>query len=180
MWYTKIWESHSRVVNTLDLWSIYYSNIIGRYNDDRDSCGTARTGRLYTSSNDQVIDSNHPYYYPDINISLTLDVTTPGRSLLRFAQDAKKWHCYNACYIYRHNQLHLITIRNVERGQKLIIPKGTAHWQGQEDGLLFEHAYVAEYQGGGDRHEEPAAYLEASKFTHICSNGNLTLSKRGK
>ena len=79
MWYTKIWESHSRVVNTLDLWSIYNSNIIGRNNDDRDSCGTARTGRLHTSSNDQVRDSNHSYYYPDINISLTLDVTTPGR-----------------------------------------------------------------------------------------------------
>jgi hypothetical protein len=65
-----------------------------------------------------------------------------------------------------------MTNRSVERDQKLIIPKGAAHWQGQEDGLLYEHAYVAEYQGGGDHYKQPTAYLEASKFTHICSNGN--------
>ena len=77
-----------------------------------------------------------------------LDVTTPGSCLLRYAQDTKKWNRYNACYIYRHNQLHLITIRDVEKGEKLIIPKGAAHWQGHEDGLLYEHGYVAEYQEG--------------------------------
>jgi hypothetical protein len=95
------------------------------------------------------ITSYHPYQYPDINLGLTLDVTSPGSCLLRYAQDTKQWNRYNSCYIYRHNQLHLVTIRDVEKGEKLILPKGAAHWQGHEDGLLYEYAYVAEHRGGG-------------------------------
>ena len=37
----------------------------------------------------------------------------------------------------------------MEKGEKLILPKGVAHWQGHEDGLLYEYAYVAEHQAGG-------------------------------
>ena len=77
-------------------------------------------------------------------------MTSPGSCLLRYAQDTKQWNRYNSCYIYRHNQLHLITIRDVEKGGKLILPKGAAHWQGHEDGLLYEYAYVADHQGGGN------------------------------
>jgi hypothetical protein len=44
----------------------------------------------------------------------------------------------------------LITIRDVEKGEKLILPKGATHWQGHEDGLLYEYAYVADHQGGGN------------------------------
>ena len=95
------------------------------------------------------ITSYHPYQYPDINLGLTLDVTSPGRCILRYAQDTKQWNRYNSCYIYRHNQLHLVTIRDVEKGEKLILPKGAAHWQGHDDGLLYEYAYVAEHRGGG-------------------------------
>jgi hypothetical protein len=82
-------------------------------------------------------DSYHPFQYPDMNHNVTLDVTTPGGSLLRYAQDGKNWNLYNACYVYRQNQLHLLTVRNVERGEKLILPKGSAHWQGNEEGLLL-------------------------------------------
>ena len=95
------------------------------------------------------ITSYHPYQYPDINLGLTLDVTSPGSCLLRYAQDTKQWNRYNSCNIYRHNQLHLITIRDVEKGEKLVLPKEAAHWQGHEDGLLYEYAYVAEHRGGG-------------------------------
>ena len=69
-----------------------------------------------------------------MNLNVTLDVTTPEGSLLRYAQDGKNWNRYNACYVYRHNQLHLLTIRNVERGEKLTLSKGAAHWQGNEEG----------------------------------------------
>jgi hypothetical protein len=34
----------------------------------------------------------------------------------------------------------------VEKGENLIIPKKAAHWQRHEDELLYEHAFVAEYQ----------------------------------
>ena len=95
------------------------------------------------------LDLYHPYQYPDINLGLSLDVTTPCSCLLRYAQDTKQWNRYNSCYIYRHNQLHLITIRDVEKGVKLILPKGAAHWQGYVDGLLYEYGYVAEHQEGG-------------------------------
>jgi hypothetical protein len=86
------------------------------------------------------VNTYHPYYYPDINLNLLLDVTTAGGSALRYAQDFKQWHRYNACYIYRYNQLHLITIRHVERGERLTVPKGASHWQGHEEGLLYEFA----------------------------------------
>ena len=46
-------------------------------------------------------------------------------------------------------QYHLITIRDVAKGEKLILPKGAAHWQGHEDELLYEHAFVAKYQAEG-------------------------------
>ena len=85
-----------------------------------------------------------------MNLNVTLDVTTPGGSLLRYAKDGKDWNRYNACYVYRHNQLHLITIRNVERGEKLILPKGAAHCQGTEEGLLYEFAYEMEPITGGE------------------------------
>jgi hypothetical protein len=61
------------------------------------------------------LTSYHPYQYPDINLRLTLDVTSLGSCLLRYAQNTKQWNRYNSCYIYHHNQLHLITIRDVER-----------------------------------------------------------------
>ena len=35
------------------------------------------------------LNTYHPYQYPDINLGLTLDVTTPGSCLLRYAQDTK-------------------------------------------------------------------------------------------
>ena len=73
------------------------------------------------------MDLHHPFQYPDMNLNVTLDVTTLGGSLLRYAKDGKNWNRYNACYVYRRNQLHLLTIRNVERGEKLILPKGAAH-----------------------------------------------------
>jgi hypothetical protein len=63
------------------------------------------------------MDTYHPFQYPDMNLNVTLDVTTPGGSLLRYAKDGKNWNRYNACYVYRQNQLHLLTIRNVERGE---------------------------------------------------------------
>ena len=109
---------------------------------------TTRRDCLKSSQSDLI--SYQPYQYPDINLGLTLDVTSPGSCLLRYAQDTKQWNRYNSCYIYRHNQLHLITIRDVEKGEKLILPKEAAHWQGHEDGLLYEYAYVAEHQGGGN------------------------------
>jgi hypothetical protein len=74
-------------------------------------------------------------------------VTTPGGSLLRYAQDGKNWN--RCCYVFRQNQLHLLTIRNVERGEKLILPKGVAHWQGNGEGLLYEYAYEMEPKKGG-------------------------------
>jgi hypothetical protein len=37
-------------------------------------------------------DSHHPFQYPDMNLKVTLDVTTPGGSLLRYAQDGKNWN----------------------------------------------------------------------------------------
>ena len=38
----------------------------------------------------------------------------------------------------------------MERGEKLILPKGAAHWQGNEEGLLYEYAYEMEpIKGGG-------------------------------
>ena len=92
---------------------------------------------------------HHPFQYPDMNLNETLDVTTSGGSLLRYATDGKSWNRYNACYVYRHKQLHLVTIRNVERGEKLILPKGAAHWQGSEEGLLYEYAYATEHKTGG-------------------------------
>ena len=95
------------------------------------------------------LDIYHPFQYPDLNLNVTLDVTTPGGSLLRYAQDGKNWNRYNACYVYRHHQLNLITIRNVERGEKLLLPKGAAHWQGHEEGLLHEYTYAVEPQKGG-------------------------------
>ena len=76
-------------------------------------------------------------------------MTTSGGSLLRYATDGKNWNRYNACYVYRHNQLHLLTIRNVERGEKLILPKGAAHRQGSEEGLLYKYAYETEHIKGG-------------------------------
>ena len=85
-----------------------------------------------------------------MNLNVTLDVTTPGGSLLRYAKDGKSWNRYNACYVYRQNQLHLLTIQNVERCEKLILPKGAAHWQGNEEGLLYEYAYETESIKGGD------------------------------
>jgi hypothetical protein len=91
---------------------------------------------------------HHPYQYPDMNLNETLDVTTSGGSLLRYASDGKNWNRYNACYVYRHQQLHLVTTRNVERGEKLILPKGAAHWQGSEEGLLYEYAYATEHKLG--------------------------------
>jgi hypothetical protein len=54
------------------------------------------------------------------------------------------------CYIYRQNQLHLLTIRDVERGEKLILPEGVAHWQGNEEGLLIEYVYETEHIKEGD------------------------------
>ena len=36
----------------------------------------------------------------------------------------------------------------MERGEKLILPKGAAHWQGNEEGLLYEYAYATEYKKG--------------------------------
>jgi hypothetical protein len=77
-------------------------------------------------------------------------VTTRDGSLLRYVQDGKNWNRFNACYIYRHNQLYLLTIRKVERGEELVLPKGAAHWQGQEEGLLYEYTYEAETHRGGD------------------------------
>ena len=62
-----------------------------------------------------------------MNLYVALDVTTPGVCLLRYAKDGKNWNRYNACYVCRQTQQHLITIRNVERGEKLILPKGAAH-----------------------------------------------------
>jgi hypothetical protein len=72
-----------------------------------------------------------------MRLNVTLDVTTLGGSLLRYAQYGKNWNRYNACYLYRHTQLHLITIRNVERREKLILPKEAAHWQGNEEAQLY-------------------------------------------
>ena len=95
------------------------------------------------------LDAYHPFQYPDLNLNVTLDVTTPGGSLLRYAQNGKNWNRYNACYVYRHHQLQLITIRDVERGEKLLLPKGAAHWQGHEEGLLYEYAYAMEPKKGG-------------------------------
>ena len=43
----------------------------------------------------------------------------------------------------------MITIRDVEKGEKLILPKGAAHWQENENELLYEYGYVAEHQAGG-------------------------------
>ena len=94
------------------------------------------------------MDLHHSFQYPDMNLNVTLDVTTSGGSLLRYATDGKNWNRYNACYVYRHNQLHLLTIRNVGRGEKLLLPKGAAHWQGNEEGLLYEYAYATEYKKG--------------------------------
>ena len=37
----------------------------------------------------------------------------------------------------------------MERGEKLILPKGAAHWHGSEEGLLYEYAYETEYKKGG-------------------------------
>ena len=76
-------------------------------------------------------------------------MTTPGGSLLKYAQDGEDWNRYKACYVYRHNQIHLLTIRYVERGEELILPKGVAHWQGYEEGLLYEYAYETEHIKGG-------------------------------
>ena len=70
------------------------------------------------------MDTYHPFQYQKMNLNVTLDVTTPGGSLLRYAKDGKSWNRYNACYVYRQTQLHLLTIRNVERGEKLIFPIG--------------------------------------------------------
>jgi hypothetical protein len=95
------------------------------------------------------LDTYHPFQYPDLNLNVTLDVTTSGGSLLRYAKGGKDWNRYNACYVYRQNQLHLLTIRNVERGEKLILPKGAAHWQENEEGLLYEYAYEMKLIKGG-------------------------------
>ena len=103
--------------------------------------------KIHRSQSD--LDSYHQYQYPDINLGLTLDVTTSDSCLLRYAQVTKQWNCYISCYIYRPNQLHLITNRGVEKGDKLKLPKRAAHWQRHENGLLYEYAYVAEYQAGG-------------------------------
>ena len=84
-----------------------------------------------------------------MNLNKTLDVTTSGGSLLRYATDGKNWNRYNACYVYLHNQLHLLTIRNVDRGEKLLLPKGAAHWQGSEERLIYEYAYATEHKKGG-------------------------------
>jgi hypothetical protein len=84
-----------------------------------------------------------------LNLNVTLDVTTPGGSLLRYAQDGKNWNRYSACCVYRHHQLQLVTIRSVERGKNLILPKGAAHWQGHEEGLLYEYTYAMEPKKGG-------------------------------
>ena len=35
---------------------------------------------------------HHPFQYPDINLNVTLDVTTSGGSLLRYATDGKNWN----------------------------------------------------------------------------------------
>ena len=37
----------------------------------------------------------------------------------------------------------------MERGEKLILPKGAAHWLGSEEGLLYEYAYAMEHKTGG-------------------------------
>ena len=37
----------------------------------------------------------------------------------------------------------------MERGEKLLLPKGAAHWQGHEEGLLYEYAYAMEPKKGG-------------------------------
>ena len=37
----------------------------------------------------------------------------------------------------------------MEKGEKLILPKGAVHWQGHEDRLLYEYGYAAEHQEGG-------------------------------
>jgi hypothetical protein len=36
----------------------------------------------------------------------------------------------------------------VEQGEKLIFPKGAAHWQGSEEGVLYEYAYEMEFSKG--------------------------------
>ena len=38
------------------------------------------------------VDSYHPYRYPYLNLGLTIDMTTPFRSVLRYEQDAKSRH----------------------------------------------------------------------------------------
>ena len=130
------------------------------------------------------LDAYHPFQYPDLNLNVTLDVTTPGGSLLRYAQDGKNWNRYNACYVYRHNQLHLITIRNVERGKKLILPKGAAHWQGNEEGLLYEYSYEMEpIQGGGcvslaERYESFRCFrMEAGMESTLMDGGVTALTQ---
>ena len=111
------------------------------------------------------METYHPYQYPDANLSLTLDVTTPGGSLLRYAQDEKNWNRYNTCYIYRHNQLHLLTIRDVKRGEKLInsTQRGGA-LAVTEDGLLYKYAYMAETQRGGDCRNLAERYKDIRGF----------------
>ena len=37
----------------------------------------------------------------------------------------------------------------MECGEKLILPKGAAHWQGSEEGLIYEYAYATEHKKGG-------------------------------
>ena len=58
----------------------------------------------------------------------------------------------------------MITIRDVAKGEKLILPKRAAHWQGHEDGLLYEYAYVAEHQAGGPKLRIVERYKDIRDF----------------
>ena len=54
----------------------------------------------YLPSSQSDLNQYHPYQYPDINLGVTLDVTTPGSSLPSYAQGTKQWNRYNSCYLY--------------------------------------------------------------------------------
>ena len=86
-------------------------------------------------------------------VVIVLSLIYPNFILQSYAQDGKNWNDNASCYVYRHNQRHLLTIRNVERGEKLILPKGAAHWQWNEEGLLCDYAYETENIKGRRLHE---------------------------
>jgi hypothetical protein len=111
------------------------------------------------------IDCYHPHRYPDLNFNVVLDLSQQGGTYARYAQDTQIWNHYNACCMYRGHKLQIITIRAVREGERLNMPKGSAHWYGHADGMSNEHSFQVVNQEGSYKVDCQGKYCLIKDFS---------------